>query len=96
MAGLKRFHDQNGWQLSESLAIPYNARELILADDTMPSPSATLLRVLYDIAAKLDEDSLETEVLNITDVDVSELLTVSLWYGCHITLIHHILKSSGT
>ena len=96
LAGLERFHNQNGWQPSESLAIPYNARELVLADNTMPSPSATLLRVLYDIASHQGDKDLTAAILKITDVDVTETLTASLWYGSHITLIHHILKATGS
>ena len=78
------------------MVIPYNARELVLADNTMPSPSATLLRVLYDIARHQDDKDLATAMLNITDVDVAEILTAALWYGTHITLIHHILKGTDS
>ncbi|TNF98095.1 MAG: thioredoxin domain-containing protein, partial [Gammaproteobacteria bacterium] len=46
LAGLKRFHNDHGWQLSESLLIPYQARELVLSDHTMASPSSTLLQTL--------------------------------------------------
>jgi uncharacterized protein YyaL (SSP411 family) len=93
LAGLERFHNQNGWQLSESLVIPYNARELVLADHTMPSPSSTLLTAIYDIAVQQKDDDLKQQVLNITDVDVTEIISAPLWYGTHIALVHHILRN---
>jgi hypothetical protein len=92
LAGLKRFHNQNGWQLSESLVIPYNARELVLADATMPSPSATLLRVLLDIAVEQGDTMLKQQVMSMTDIDAAETVSAPLWYGTHIALIHQALK----
>jgi|GEM_PF-3338963 len=94
LAGLQRFHNKNGWQLSESLVIHYNARELVLTDHTMPSPSATLLNVLYAIAIHQQDDKLKQQVLQYVDIDLSEMVSAPLWYGTHILLIHHILQKS--
>ncbi len=92
LAGLKRFHNDHGWQLSEELVIPYEARELILSDHTMPSPSATLLSVLYSIADFQQDDKLKQQILQYVDVDLAETQSSPLWYGTHILLIHQVLQ----
>ncbi|MCW8964844.1 MAG: DUF255 domain-containing protein, partial [Gammaproteobacteria bacterium] len=92
LAGLQRFHNQNGWQLSEELIIPYDARELVLADHTMPSPSATLLGVLFNVAQQQHDDKLKGQVLPYIDVELTETVSAPLWYGSHILLIHRVLQ----
>jgi len=92
LAGLQRFHNDSGWQLSEELVIPYETRELVLADNTMPSPSATLLGVLYSVASQQQDDKLRQQVLNYVDVDFSAISSSPLWYGSHIMLIHQVLQ----
>ena len=92
LAGLKRFHKNSGWQLSEELVIPYEARELVLSDHTMPSPSATLLSVLYSIADHQQDDKLRQQILQYVDVDLSVTKSSPLWYGSHILLIHQVLQ----
>ena len=92
LAGLQRFHNQHGWQLSEALIIPYDTRELVLADNTMPSPSATLLGVLLQIADEQHNDKLKQQILRYVDVDVSAVAAAPLWYGTHIQLIHQALR----
>ncbi|MCG6937907.1 MAG: DUF255 domain-containing protein [Gammaproteobacteria bacterium] len=93
-AGLQRFHNDSGWQLSEELIIPYAARELVLADDTMPSPSATLLSVLYSIASRQQDNKLKQQVLQYLDVDFPAIQTSALWYGSQIMLIHQVLQKN--
>ena len=94
LAGLQRFHNQNGWQLSEALIIPYNARELVLTDHTMPSPSATLLSVLFAIAQHQQDDQLKQQILQYVDVDLSETVSAPLWYSGQILLIHQTLQQN--
>jgi uncharacterized protein YyaL (SSP411 family) len=91
LAGLQRFHNDNGWQLSEELVIPYNARERVLPDSTMPSPSATLLGVLYEIADQQQDENLRKQVLQYVDVDVAAITSSPFWYGTHILLVHRPL-----
>jgi uncharacterized protein YyaL (SSP411 family) len=93
LAGLQRFHNDSGWQLSEKLDIPYDARELVLSDSTMPSPSASLLSVLYNIADHLQDNKLRQQVLTYVDVDLAETSLSPLWYGSHILLIHQVLQN---
>ena len=95
LAGLQRFHNDNGWQLSESLIIPYNARELVLPDQTMPSPSATLLGVLHDIATHYQDKQLKQQVLGYVDIDLAETVSAPLWYASHIRLINQVLLPAG-
>ncbi len=90
LAGLQRFHNDHGWQLSEKLAIPYETRERVLADNTMPSASATLLSVLYTIASQQQDDELRQQVLQYVDVDLEQTRSSPLWYGSHIVLIHQV------
>jgi uncharacterized protein YyaL (SSP411 family) len=92
LAGLHRFHNDSGWQLSEKLDIPYDARELVLADNTMPSPSASLLSVLYNIALHQQDDKLRQQVLQYVDTDAAETSDSPLWYASHILLIHSVLN----
>jgi uncharacterized protein YyaL (SSP411 family) len=94
LAGLQRFHNQNGWQLSEALIIPYNARELVLTDHTMPSPSATLLSVLFTIAQHQQDEQLKQQILQYVDVDLSETISAPLWYSSQILLIHQTLQQN--
>jgi len=87
LAGLKRFHNLNGWQFSEQLIIPYDARELVLADNTMPSSSAVLLEALLTIADHDKDDELRKKALDYIDPDYSELNSSPLWYATHISLL---------
>lgn len=96
LAGLHRFHNDNGWQLSEKLDIPYAARELVLSDNTMASPSVTILSVLYDIAQQRKDDKLRQQVLQYIEADLAETQTSPLWYASHILLVHQVLKSLKT
>ena len=92
ITGLDYFHNENGWQLSASLAIPYNARELVLADQTMPSPSATLLQTLNTIATHRQETRQAEAVLRYADIDLPDVVNAPLWYGTHINLIQQLLE----
>lgn len=91
LAGLQRFHNQNGWQLSEELLIPYNARELILPDSALPSASAALLGALLDIADQQQDRQLRQSILPYINVDLTEMTTTLLPYGSHILLMQHAL-----
>jgi len=57
----------------------------------MPSPSATLLSVLFTIAQHQQDNKLRQQVLPYVDVDLSETISAPLWYGTHILLIHQTL-----
>jgi uncharacterized protein YyaL (SSP411 family) len=95
LAGLQRFHNPQGWQLSETLIIPYNARELVLSDQTMASPSAVLLNVLHRVAQNEQDDGLLKSILPYIDIDLAETASAPLWYGSHILLIHRVLQTAG-
>ena len=92
-AALKRFHNRHGWQPSEKLIIPYDARELILAEGTMPSPSATLLRTLIRIARHHKDGEQISGLAAMTDIENSALFTAPLWYGSHLNLISETIEA---
>jgi uncharacterized protein YyaL (SSP411 family) len=87
LAGLKRFNNVNGWQLSEQLLIPYDAREPILADSTLPSSSAVLLSTLLQISQHNKDDSLLQIIKGYLNADSDELDASPLWYASHIALL---------
>jgi uncharacterized protein YyaL (SSP411 family) len=90
-AGLERFHNDAGWQLSESLLIPYQARELVLSDHTMASPSSTLLRALLAIARLDGDQPMEKDLLRL--LDSASVDSSPFWYASHIMLIHEALQA---
>ncbi len=92
-AALQRFHNKHGWQLSEKLIIPYDARELILAEGAMPSPSATLLRSLIRIARHRKDGRQISRLARMTDIENSVLITAPLWYGTHLNLISETIEA---
>ncbi len=93
LAALKRFHNQHGWQLSEKLIIPYDAREMILAEGTMPSPSATLLQTLVRIARHHRDAEQISRLAAMTNIENSALITAPLWYGGHLNLISETIEA---
>jgi hypothetical protein len=60
----------------------------------MPSPSATLLSVLYSIASRQQDNKLKQQVLQYLDVDFPAIQTSALWYGSQIMLIHQVLQKN--
>lgn len=87
-AGLQRFHTDVGWQLSESLVIPYNAREKILPDGALPSPSATLMRAFL----LLNDGTPAVSQLGVYgDIENGALAAAPFWYASHITWINEFL-----
>ena len=92
-AALQRFHNEHGWQLSEKLIIPYDARELVLAEGTMPSPSATLLRTLVRIARHHKDREQIVRLAALADIENSTLITAPLWYGTHLNLISEMIEA---
>ena len=87
LSGLKLFNNKNGWKLSEQIFIPYDARELVLSDSTMPSPSATLLKTLLMVARYNEDDKLKEEILKLADSDFEKLESSPFWYASHISLL---------
>lgn len=85
-AGWQRFLNKDGWQLSESLIIPYNAREKILPDNAMPSPSASLMRALLDL-----EKDPAIPLDRYIDVDNRAMAAAPFWYASHIVLMNELL-----
>jgi len=86
-AGLARFNNSNGWQLSERLLIPYDAREPILADNTLPSSSAVLLASLLKIARHNEDAAMKKTINGYLNADYDELAASPLWYASHISLL---------
>lgn len=92
LAGLNLFHNKNGWKISENLLIPYDSRELALNDNTMPSPSASLLKTLLTITHHNQDIQLRKNIFKLMDSDLEEINNSPLWYASHISLIANIVN----
>ena len=92
LAGLSRFHNQQGWQLREKMRIPYQARELILPEGAMPSPSATLLRSLVDLTRQVDP-SLFDRIRPLAASHHRSLQVAPFWYSSQIGFVTALLAN---
>lgn len=92
-AAFSRFNNEYGWQLSEKLVIPYDSRELILPDGTMPSPSATLLRTALSVAIKNSDSEQMDRIAKLIDIENGGLVSAPLWFGSQLNLISDFLAT---
>ncbi len=81
--GWRRFHDARGWKSEEASLLSPEVREAVLADDVLPSPSATLIEVLLRLGGAERRD----EALRALNRGHRQLTLEPLWYASHIRLI---------
>jgi uncharacterized protein YyaL (SSP411 family) len=83
-----RFYSEDGWLLSEDMLVGLGAREAIIADGPMPSPSAVLIKAslqLLDQGIKPGWKDLPLYALNRGH---SVLSTDPVWYSTHVRALY--------
>ncbi len=85
--GWKRFYTAYGWQLGENLIIPNLSAEPVLSDGPMPSPSALLVRVSLDLAARHLDQGLVAQARDALTLGHERLAAQPFWYATQIAVI---------
>jgi len=88
----QRFYSDEGWLLAEGLIPGISAREAIIADGPMPSPSATLIRVSLKLAALTNDKTLLNLAKSALNRGHKILKTDNFWYAAHIAAMSDILE----
>jgi len=87
--GWRRFYTAKGWQQSEKVLVQYGAREPVIADGSLPSASATLIRTSLEYARIVKNDELETRALTALNVGFETLSSTAFWYATQIDALEY-------
>jgi len=91
--GWKRFYTAKGWQQSEKVRVQYGAREPVIADGSLPSASATLVRTSLEYARAYKDQALETRALTALNVGFETLSSTAFWYATQIAALQYATKT---
>ena len=80
----KRFHNKEGWILSENSLLKYGQNEVVISDGVLPSASATLIHVSLKVAEKNNNISLKKKALKALNVGHLEVVSQPFWYASQI------------
>lgn len=80
----QRFHQPQGWRLSEDPLLPYGANEPVVADGPMPSPSAEVIDTSLRIAAASQDDRLKKQARRALNVGHQALREEPFWFATQI------------
>lgn len=86
-AAWTRFRTERGWRQSEDTLIPYGASEAVLADGALPSPSAVLIEVTLEYAARTDDAALHARATKALWSASTGLIESPFSYATHIGLL---------
>jgi len=88
----QRFYSDDGWLLAEGMIPGISAREAIIADGPMPSPSATLIRVSLKLAKITNDKSLLSIAKSALNRGHKILKTDNFWYAAHIAAMSDLVE----
>jgi len=84
MQAWQRFYADDGWLLAEGMLPGISAREGVVADGPMPSPSAVLTHVTLKLARRLNDKKLLSVAMSALNRGHAILKTDNFWYAAHI------------
>ena len=90
--GWKRFYTPKGWQQSEKVLVQYGAREPVVADGSLPSASATLVRASLEYARLTKNHELEKRALTALNVGLETLSSAAFWYATQINALQYATR----
>ncbi|NOY66560.1 MAG: thioredoxin domain-containing protein [Gammaproteobacteria bacterium] len=88
----KRFYSDDGWLLAEGMIPGISAREAIIADGPMPSPSAILIKASIKLANLLKDKQLSRKAISALNRGHKILKTDSFWYATHIGVMSEVIE----
>jgi len=87
-----RFYAGDGWLLAEGMMPGISAREAIIADGPMPSPSAVLIRVSMKLASMMNDKGMMDLAKSALNRGHETLKTDNFWYATHVKAMSEAVK----
>ena len=85
----KRFHNNEGWILSENSLLKYGQNEMVISDGVLPSVSATLISVSLSLAENINNMDLKKKALSALNIKDSNVFEQPFWYASHIKTLFY-------
>ena len=83
----QRFYRQDGWQLQEDPLLQYGARQTVVADGAMPSPSAVLIGTTRQWLLRQEDAALHQQVQRAIARQSQAMQESPFWYASQILLL---------
>ncbi len=91
--GWSLFYSENGWQLAKNMLPGFSAREALISDRALSSPSASLIHVTLRYAQKTNNKvllNLARSALNVADTTLSN---DPWWFATHIRTLYELQRN---
>jgi len=82
------FFSPEGWLLQRRPLLKYGARQSVLADGPMPSPSAVLMQATRTLLEQRPDPALDKSLQLALELREAPMLESPFWYAGHIMLQH--------
>lgn len=90
----ERFHNSEGWKLSENSLLKYGQNEVIISDGVLPSVSATIINVSLKIAEGEKNIKLKKKALKALNVKSVNVIEQPFWYASHIKILFNYQQNN--
>ncbi len=90
LRGWQLFYSQQGWQLAKNMVPGFAAREALISDRALPSPSASLIQVSLKIAQWNNDTALLTLAKSALNVANTTLSNDPWWFATHIRTLYEL------
>ena len=90
--GWKLFYSKNGWQLAKNMVPGFAAREAMISDRALASPSASLIRVTLKLAEETGNKVLTNKAKTALNVAHKTLDEDPWWFATHIRTLYEMQK----
>jgi len=84
----KRYFASQGWQLQQDPLLKYGARQRVIADSALPSPSAVLIRVTRQLLEQQTDSELSHHLEQALQMRDTAMAESPFWYASQIMLLH--------
>ncbi|VAW77927.1 Uncharacterized protein YyaL [hydrothermal vent metagenome] len=90
LRGWELFYSQRGWQLAKNMVPGFSAREALISDRALPSPSASLIQVSLKIAQLKGDTALLSLAKSALNVENNTLAGDPWWFATHIQTLYEL------
>jgi hypothetical protein len=91
----QRFHAEAGWQLGEASLLPAPPAAALIEDGALPSPTAVLLRVAFELAEEGKDEALRARAASALAQGQATVAAQVFNYASHVPLAGYVQKAAA-